>query len=840
MSPTREEWEVAALANIKPPQSHAELMRYLGEPLGWKRVRQLVRDGEISRPECDEYYLGMLSYHIDCFRLVRDDPALLEHEIWPLFEIEGTQELSLADHDKYSRETWSDIFLGLAVVDPAARSRFLDASLAALERDFPAFKVGWFSRFHEALKPTPDERVARVAVYLRLLRSPIPATVSMSVAALKEVQKAGRLDGGQLLGHVAPALAARAAGTTGAALRLVDGAVRAEPKLAGRAALVATEALVHASADVQAAALTLIDRVAAGPDEDLAAALERRRDDVAASLRPRFEALAGRVAPVSRAGPIDGPVSPDRPEIAPAEQSSASSVPLDPFASLQPIQPIQTLPDLVEAIAHVLETAGPPDELERVLDGIARLSSQRPPDFERLVAPVRRRAERILAGLDERTRARFGGYLPLEVRVNIAALVAAWTSGTEPEFGPQWKIGLARFVAGRIAEVAHWAAAQTGEPMLAAPTYSGGWIEPAALVERLAGRLESGRTEESWFHLDLLQAMLRLLPRGRSEALAAARHLDGEPAMALRYALGDDVPIGPTAALWVAAARCRNPEGDDAAVEAAHPRLGSGGASAGVFAMVHHSGRIASAAIHADPPVDDFRLDMPTVMLAVSEAYSYSAAEGKALVDWLRFVWPQSRRSWFAAAALIMAQNIDWWEAQWPNRLRLEPLFEPWTTIGTEAALLIAVTLQAKDPGERGLAVEAATALLADGRLTVQAVEGAYSNLADLTGAEAVSKYPHRMLKPQRFAVSMGQIASASPAHALACQDIAAQTLDSFVTARGPVFVPVGQLAPILRLMVELAAQTGRPTPAVAGPSLERLAAGKGDTAKLADQLLGM
>jgi hypothetical protein len=52
------------------------------------------------------------------------------------------------------------------------------------------------------------------------------------------------------------------------------------------------------------------------------------------------------------------------------------------------------------------------------------------------------------------------------------------------------------------------------------------------------------------------------------------------------------------------------------------------------------------------------------------------------------------------------------------------------------------------------------------------------------------------------------------------------------------VFVPVGQMAPLLRLMIELAAQTGRPTLALARPSLERLAAGKGDTGKLARQLL--
>jgi hypothetical protein len=829
---TPEEREAAALANIHPPKSHAELIRYLGDRLGWKRVRQLVRDGAIPRPECDEYYLGMLNYFIDCQALVRDDPDLLEHEIWRLFEIEGTQQLSLADHDKYTRRTWAGIFLGQAAADPAKRARLLDASLAALERDFPAFRAGWFSRFHEALTPTVDERAERVFSYLRLLRSPIPVTVSLAVAALGEIQKAGRLDGAGLLSHVSPALQARAAGTAKAALRLVDGVVRSDLAMASRASLVAVDALVHPASEVQAAALAILERTAQAPDPEFATALERRRDDVAASSRARFETLAGRFS----ARPAHQAVEPVEPAVEPVARSQD---PIDPFATLQPIRPIETLPELVEAVAHVLEIAGPPDELERVLDGIARLSAARPPDFDRLVRPICRRADQIQARRSIWSNQKWGSYSATEVSVNLATLVTAWVDGVEPEVKSDWPATLGRFVVGRIAEVAHWAVTRTGEPMLAAPTHAGGWIEPAALVDRLAERLRAGRTEEAWFRLDLVQAMLRLLPTGRADALAAARYLSGESALALRYALGDDVAIGPTPALWVAAARCRNPEGDDAAVGTAHAGLGSGGAAAGFFTIVHNARQIGSIAAQADPLVGDLRFDLPTVLLAAPESYACTDPEGKALVDWLRYVWPQDRRSWFAAAALLMARNIDWWEAEWSNRLRLEPLFEPWTAIGAEAALLLAVALQAKEPGERGLAVEAATALLADGRLTPEAIGGAYATLADLMAAEPASKHPHRLLRAQRFAMSLEEVTSASRAHALVAQETAARTLESFATPRGPVFVPVGQLAPILRLMVELAAQIGRPTPAIARPSLELLAAGKGDTGKLAGQLLG-
>ncbi len=234
----RRMWRHAAAGTVlrlRPAALLDELVPWMLERQGWPFVRALVREGAIARPTSDAYIYGMLDYAIDAPALVADDPDLLEHEVWRLFEVEGTGDHSLADHDKYTpdEKTWSRILLDLAPVR-LDRERLLDASLAALERDFPAFRAGWYSRFHEALAPTPAERVERVDAYLRLLRSPIPPTVTLAVSALTEVQRAGELDGARLIAHVEPALAARAAGTARQALRLVDGAVRREPSLVGR------------------------------------------------------------------------------------------------------------------------------------------------------------------------------------------------------------------------------------------------------------------------------------------------------------------------------------------------------------------------------------------------------------------------------------------------------------------------------------------------------------------------------------------------------------------------------------------------------------------------------
>ena len=268
----RRMWRHAAAGTVlrlRPAALLDELVPWMLDRQGWPFVRALVREGAIARPTSDAYIYGMLDYAIDAHALVADDPELLEHEVWRLFEVEGTGDHSLADHDKYTpdEKTWSRTLLGLAPVR-LDRERLLDASLAALERDFPAFRAGWYSRFHEALAPTPAERVERVDAYLRLLRSPIPPTVTLSVNALTEVQRAGELDGARLIAHIEPALAARAAGTARQALRLVDGAVRREPALSGAAAPAASAALAHPSADVQTAAVALLESVLRPEDDD--------------------------------------------------------------------------------------------------------------------------------------------------------------------------------------------------------------------------------------------------------------------------------------------------------------------------------------------------------------------------------------------------------------------------------------------------------------------------------------------------------------------------------------------------------------------------------------------
>jgi hypothetical protein len=139
-------------------------------------------------------------------RAPKDIPfdALIEHTewlreaIWGIFEAPGRGlATSPAAYDKYTHTSTGrrldEALCELSRRDVLDRDRLLDASLAALAREFPAFQAGWFSRFHERLAPTPRERRTRLACYPELLASPNRATQAFAHNAIDQLFMDGEL-----------------------------------------------------------------------------------------------------------------------------------------------------------------------------------------------------------------------------------------------------------------------------------------------------------------------------------------------------------------------------------------------------------------------------------------------------------------------------------------------------------------------------------------------------------------------------------------------------------------------------------------------------------------------
>jgi hypothetical protein len=436
----------------------------------WAVVRAMVRNELIPKPTSDSYILGMIvapGRYRPPRQLLDADRGLLEDELWRLFECEGSGELSLAAYDKYVQEqnTWLEGFRSMAADGIIDRPRVLTATLDALARDFAPFRAGWFSRLHEALKPTRAERVAYRERYLHLLSSRVPATVSFAMKAIVEVDKAGALDALSVLNQLGAALDARDKGTAERALRILNKAAQnaGSANVKARIAAVAARGLGHQSIDVQASALSLTEVNTALED----------------FYRPAL-------APSVRAGLKTKVV-----------QEEAAVSPLPPVREVQRVVPVGNLGELAELFAAVLENQGPPVDIERVMEGVARMSAS-----ERVTETLARRAAKMLESRERQ-----------QPRCALAELALAWTRGRQvPQ--PAAENNLADFLIWRLWCVAEQTVQRQERPLMSLPTWPDGRIDPMEFARRVAVQprheLQARHADRaSLFYLDLLQARLR-------------------------------------------------------------------------------------------------------------------------------------------------------------------------------------------------------------------------------------------------------------------------------------------------------------------------------------------
>jgi hypothetical protein len=811
-----------------------------------------------------------------------NDPDLLQNDIWRLFEVEGDKEFCLASRDKYSRgdNHWSYALLRLAQEQKLSRARLLDASLDALQRDFAQFHAGWFSQFHEALEPTPKERQERYDAYLALLASKIPPTVSFALKAIRILVAEDKIDLRALASAIKPALLSRQKGTARLALQLLEQAARTQPEVTAEMGTLAAEALAHESPDVQGHALSLLEKHASPMSAELTRTLIERLDQVAASHRSRLQKLISVAASDTEEAPIktraknrtDGTQETTLRKRAEAldkkwralagvdellrvlenGQCTIPSLDLDPLAipRLDPdrqIKPIEELDELIDIFAHVLEEPDDPTEVERVLDGVSRLCGQRPDDFATHTGPLRKRA------LDRSAKLHSGPFVGCGLLADLCGLAGAWLCGDVAlpvkkglrqhdeaqhvyeydnskrcvEFVIYHLPTVQTFLSHRVLAVAQRSAVGKAAPLLAAPTHAGGWIDAREVVRRSL-LLESLNQEAD--PLDQIQALLRLAPDHRGFALKAARNIIGEFGAALRYALGGTEKIGANPSLWVAAARARTPLADDATLERNHPGLGpDAGKVARHVASIRHRGttKLGTLRVSVEPTTSkQLVAGLVTVLMnpqprGSSERYYVEIWETAADLRWMLTVWPMQHEGWFARVLPRFADNLDWWEAMWPNRTLLEPLLDPDVPLSPMALLMLALGLAAKQPGESGLATDSLIAAIDDGRLDACKLGATLAFLAP-------------MIKCVRLARTLSQAARVSPLHL----HVVAQVIESAM--RGDPAQAPRDLYALLELLKESLMELGASlSDAEARGYIEKIEAG-GKTARLARELLAL
>ena len=718
-----------ATQTTEPPRWLGRLVRdrltTLSQRTTWdgafETIRSLERLGLVVLPPDDTYVLAAVSGVRNRFTpseadTLREDDELRDKVVWRMFEVEGGGEISLANVDKYRAEqnSWQRAFLDLTADGTLPREQVLTAALAALGRDFSAYRAGWFQRLYVALAPTIDEDADRQPLVRALLGSGVSATVTFAVTRLKALSKSRRLDDAATVPALSPVLLSPVKGTAVAAVRLLSDIARRTPGLTTEVGEVAATGLGHPHADVQKAAADLLLRLGA---------------------QEVVRAAADDLAPTVRAAVV--------PDAAPPELRED-----DVF---EPMPEPRTVPaagpdDVVERLAALLENPADPLEVELVLAGVAGL------DDPAVLQPLRKRARTVLdRGPHEMSH-------PGWLRGRLAAIVPAVLGEAVPTLESRRHTDA--FLGGRLAEVVEAARAGARQPLLGTPDTAAGWLYPETLVRRLqeVRHVDGGR--------DVVAALLRLHPDGREEA---RRALDARPSLLpdellrpVHYALGGEPPrdLGATpGAWWIAASRSRTPLAPDPWL--ASRNLTGAGRSAPLVTRLRFTSQTSRhESFYGRPETHtwwSWALDVDDGVRGTDETpTSASSRKGweefgglDEMVGWLALTWPHDAEHFLVDGAPTVVEAAVQHEVRHDAVRVLDALLHHEGRMGPLAGAALAAGLSAGTADQRARAVDLALHLAAQGRLTGRQFGDA---LAGFAGPAT----------PSRWARSLADLAGAS------------------------------------------------------------------------------
>lgn len=717
--------------------------------LSWAIIEALARGGVELDPESDDLIRHLGDRYNELTSTLsarlRSSPVLVL--VRRLFEVpNGALTANWAgplQRQQYPQfETWSQALVSLCQSGHLNRSELLKASVEGLHRDLPALQLCATVDFHNSLQPVAAERAELLQSYLDLMAS---RQSKVAGAAVKWCLSVESLDPRAFLRAAEPTLGLPTKTVAMTVLKAARKLAGQDPALKDAAVELATSGLSHSHREVSEQARAWLKEL--GKEDGSAVPAPANPEPLPPEL-----SLEGIESCWVALMDLEGD---DLPR------------PLDyvlwevPFRTSS-LEPIACLDELIDSVAAAVEECRSGDEVERLLDGLSRFGGQRPRDFELRTEALRKRVESMVDSETVKGLVSGWGGMSREIK----GLLLSWLSGRQvlvPHHNFAQSSPLYPFIAGRLRELS--ARVVTGDcgPLLSAPTCRGGWVEPSALVDRLAScsSLETHR-------FDLLAALLRLSPHGREAALQRTREFSHEEGRALAWALGGEGPRRGDlrSELWLAAGRSRYPREALTAElgfeeparqlswsvpEGKPPRWGGSQApTASTLRGLVSSVKGLFTRVRPGPELD------PTGCCygVMRQAWNEPDNHGVWSLHWRALVWPGNLDSYWRQAALCLGER---WDSDGsglaPNHIFLEPLFEPDRPWDDLARVVIWMALLSKASEIRGAAVDLLIEGIGDGRGHPEPLGQTLCQLAPAG------------LKTNRLASALAQIAGVGELH---------------------------------------------------------------------------
>ncbi len=500
---------------------------------------------------------------------------------------------------------------------------------------------------------------------------------------------------------------------------------------------IASAGAVHMQVDTTSAKPAQEEMNASISTTDFANQIERLKAQ-ASALEERFLDIAGvssafnAIEAAEAIGVIDWSESNDYPRLNPDKRMT----------------PVENLDDLIFLYLHILEGTANCDDIERLLDGIARLNNIRPLDFENRVSSLRKKVANTEMNLTQfpRPLQAFGGF---SYQFDLQALALGWMDVKAPgnpsglftkvlktigitddlnlipdylKPSSDFNLGKAMplsFFSERLKEILKIINKRVSLPLLSAPTHAGGWIDPQVIPERIQAWKNA---DVPLLMTDVIQMMLRLAPDGRSGVkLPAAAD---EITRAIAYAFGAEITGSlKTPELWIAAFRCRDPFGSSELLNNSFPGLGPDSAIAAKYhdSMEEFKKREDRIFTWNQQAEDLLPLQVSPKVVPRANLRFFPIElihdrtgffDGN---DILEYYFLQNREPYFAylgrRTALFMDSQGEYWKSSW------NCVFDPDLPLHKMGAWILVFALSAKQADQARLALDACIAAIEENRI---------------------------------------------------------------------------------------------------------------------------
>lgn len=474
---------------------------------------------------------------------------------------------------------WQKLYRQLSKSGHLDRGEVLLSVVRGMHADFKQNVLRGMVKFFESLEPTLEELTPLASDLSKLLGSAQSAIGKSAFTTLKNLHGEGKLDDEMLLKLLPPVFDCPAKGTPKAAVTLIGKLSRSKKELVPQCVEAVMPALGHLDADVQAAVLKWLASVKDRLHGDHLIAIGQHASELAATNRKAAEQLVGAKA-TSSSEPVAASMST---QTAPERSIQESQS--------EPITPILDHEELIDEIARAIEMTESGEQAERIFEAISRLGVI-PDHLAERAAPVlasvldkhtcprephagsrslcetpdaspmvRRVLACALGGEEDLARERVtkehphaneGDAVETMKDLGKALFRVSATKGFthvasyepyldyNPEIVPQGLMDYpwgARVIWQRMEVIEARLRRGVKLPLLAAPTDQHGWIDPVALIFRLA---LWHAAEEPVDDVDFILSLMRLSSEGRSDAVEAAAGLPPVHAAVLRLALDAD------------------------------------------------------------------------------------------------------------------------------------------------------------------------------------------------------------------------------------------------------------------------------------------------------------